>query len=110
MNWYENLYVGKNAKKKAASYIRKIEDGNYPLQIYLITFTAGAHDQIEIISPRNLKFWYHQKKNPMIAGIALGREEALEVLQQMVQDIMCETGGLDFRQFFLSETGQTDIV
>lgn len=106
MNWYENLYVGKNAQKKVSSYIQRIESGSYPVQVFLIALSSDERDQIDIFSARNLKFWYNQKKCPLIIGIAQGREEALEVLQTMTEDVLCETGDLDFRQYFNSKVNE----
>lgn len=103
MNWYEKLYIGKNAKKKASAYIQKIEEGRFPFQVYLITLASGTTDQMEIMEARNLKFWYTRKKCPLIVGLAQGKAEALEVLQQITEDVLNRTGTPDFRMFFLSE-------
>ena len=103
MNWYEKLYIGKNAQKKVSSYIQNIEAGSYPFQVFLIALASDERDQLEIFTSRNLKFWYNSKKYPLIVGIALGRDEALEVLQRIVQDVLCETNHLGFRDYFNSK-------
>lgn len=103
MEWYENLYIGKNAQKESSVLIREIEKGSCPPQVYLLTLASSLQDQVEIISCRNLKFWYSRKKCPMILGLALGKEEALEVLQQIVQDVLQETGGVDIRSYVQSQ-------
>lgn len=105
MDWYENLYIGNNAKKKKNSLIRKIESGKAPLETFLVTLSSGQVNQLEIISAWNLKFWYHRKNCPMIIGLACGQEEALELVVQITEEVLEKTGKTELKDYFLNHSG-----
>ena len=45
------------------------------------------------------------RQNPFIVGIASGYEEAIELVQRIVEDIYRETGGFRVREYF-GQAGQ----
>jgi hypothetical protein len=100
MNWYEKLYIGETIKEKTDRLVRDIDEGKHPLRIYLIVMAQGTQNQLEIIRACEVKYWYEKGRCPMIVGMARGRKETLELLQRMTQDVLADTGGLDFRAYF----------
>ena len=51
LNWYKNLYVGDNAKKKQKKLIRKINQGAGVIDIYLVTLAVNpANSLVEQIA------------------------------------------------------------
>lgn len=105
MEWYEKLYIGNNAQKKKYSLIREIESGKAPLEVFLITLPSGQGNQLEIMSVWNLKFWYRRKNCPMIVGLACGREEALELVVQITEEVLEKTGSVELKNYFLNHSG-----
>ena len=106
MDWYENLYIGKTAEKKKEAVIRSLEQGKAPLDIWLITLPAGRGSQLELLPALNLKFWHGKKACPRIIGFACTREEALELLREIVQDVLDQTGNTDLRSYFCGPQGE----
>ena len=47
LNWYKNLYVGDNAKKKQKKLIRKINQGAGVIDIYLVTLAVNPANSLE---------------------------------------------------------------
>lgn len=100
MNWYSELYTGKNAEKKAKRRIKEINNGIYRGNTYLITLAVNPADQLEILSVHQLRFSYIRRNCPMILGIASGKEEALEVFMEIVDQVYRETGDVKIRDYF----------
>ena len=104
MNWYENLYVGKTAKKKKDRLIRRLESGRTAKDAWLITLPQGPANQLEILSALNLRFWYKNRECPMIIGIAGSKEEAIELLLEITEDVLRRTQNAGLRDFFTQST------
>lgn len=103
MEWYSNLYFGETAEKKSKKLIQKIESGKTSINTYLLTLPGGQKNQLEIIPAWNLKFWYTKKSCPMIIGLACGKEEALQLLCRITEEVFQKTGGVELRRYFESE-------
>ena len=103
MEWYSNLYMGERAQKKKG-LIQKVESGKTPVNTYLITLSFGKKNQLEIIPVWNLKFWYQKKQCPRIVGLACGKDEAVELVVQIAEDVLKKTGDLEIRRYFEAET------
>ena len=71
LNWYKNLYIGDNAKKKPKKLIHKINQGAGVIDVYVITLA--------------------------VIGLAKGYEEALEIIEQIVNEVYQETGTAEIR-------------
>lgn len=99
MNWYPNLYIGKNAEKRKKTLIQKIENGETPINTYLLTLPAGEDNQLEIIPAWNMKFWYNKKKCPMIVGLGCGKSEMTAMVCQIAQEAVEQTGCADLRKY-----------
>ena len=54
LKWYKKLYIGDNAKKKADVYMRKIDQGRFLFDIYLITLASNEKNLLDIISANQL--------------------------------------------------------
>lgn len=99
LNWYKNLYVGDNAKKKKSQLIFKINVGAGGFDVYLITLACNPQNQLEIFSANELKQKARRKYCPMIIGLCCGYEEALEMTRMLVEEAYRETGIPDVRKW-----------
>ena len=50
VNWYKNLYIGDNAKKKSKKLIHKINQGAGVIDVYVITLAVNPENSLEIFS------------------------------------------------------------
>ncbi len=103
MEWYPNLYVGKNAKKKQRKIIRKLKTNAGMLNVYLITLAANGRDLFDIISSSYLQQKALRRNLPMIVGIAWGYEEALELVKEMIQEVFQETKDVQVRAYLMQK-------
>ncbi len=103
MRYYKYLYVGESVKKKKSKIISRLEKGKFQLDIHLLVLPGTENNQLEIINP-NL---FLQKNYPVtecfVVGIVKGFEEALEILEEIVQDVYNETRGADIRSYILNK-------
>ena len=105
MRWAENLYLSEKTAKKKDKIIRKANRGVGMVSIYFITLASNEQNLFEIFHAAHLKQPAFYQRNPYVVGIASGYEEALELLQQMVEDIYRATSGFPVREYF-GERGQ----
>ena len=118
MKWYNNLYVG----------CRKREDGYHDVR--MIMQTVGLYDQIDLffrkepgieietnlsylpvnennsleIYPSYVLLQKHYKKRDLfVVGIGEGRDEALELMEQIIMDCYHKTGQFLVRKMIEKE-------
>ena len=97
MNWHKNLYVGKAAARKKKKIISKLDSESIALGVYVITLASNGRDVFDVFPAYML--YRDQVREREIVGIALTREEALEVCEQIIMDVFAETGGYDVRSY-----------
>ena len=109
--WYENLYMGINAAPLYDRIYRSIEEEIYLPEVYLITIASGSKDQLEAFESIQLMMPALRRRLQPIIGLALGKGEAMTLLQDIVRDVYEETGDLHLRKYFeekLKEQKETD--
>lgn len=104
LKWYKNLYVGNNAKKKKKKIIDKINNGSGQLGIYVITLAASQKNNLDIFSSNHLLQKSFRECCPLIVGIAKGYEEAMDLVQEITQDVIESTGSVDIRGYLENNT------
>lgn len=97
LNWYKNLYIGDNAKKKPKKLIHKINQGAGVIDVYVITLAVNPENSLEIFSANLLMQSALRRNCPTIIGLAKGYEEALEIIEQIVNEVYQETGTAEIR-------------
>lgn len=97
LNWYKNLYIGDNAKKKSKKLIRKINQGAGVIDVYIITLAVNPENSLEIISANLLMQPALRRNCPVIVGLAKGYDEALEIVEQIVNEVYQETKRAEIR-------------
>ncbi len=99
MKWCEKLYMGNRAKENRWRIIWKTDHGKLQNNVYLLTLPSNEENQLDIISANQLLQPHYRKKTFWIAGIAVGKEEAIEVLSDMVQDVLKDMGQVSLRDY-----------
>ena len=100
MQWAENLYLSDKTAKKRDKIIKKANRGIGMLSIYLITLASNPENLFDIFHAAHLKQPAFYKQDLYVVGIASGYEEALELVQRMIDDIYRKTGGFAVREYF----------
>ena len=106
LNWYKNLYVGDNAKKKQKKLIRKIDQGAGVIDVYLVTLAVNPANSLEIISANYLLQKPVRRNCPMIVGLCSGYYEAVDLVEQIAKEVYEDTGAMDILGWLLQKTTQ----
>lgn len=97
MRWYDMLWVGPQAEKKRRRLIQDVKKGAGMPGAYLITLAENPKEMLDIIQARKS----YLRDDLYIVGIAMGKQEALELVEKIVEYVYRCTGGVDIRNFFL---------
>ena len=100
MQWAENLYLSDKTAKKKDKIIKKANRGVGMVSIYFITLASNRGNLFDIFHAAHLKQPAFYKQDLYVVGIASGYEEALELVQRMIDDIYRKTGGFAVREYF----------
>ncbi len=100
MQWAEHLYLSEKTAAKKEKIIRKAERGAGMVSVYLIALASNPDNLFDIFHAAHLKEQSFYRQELFIVGIAFGYEEALEMVQHMIEDIYRETGGFRVREYF----------
>lgn len=92
MKWYNNLYVGENAKKRKHKIIMRALRHKPQAGVYMITLPVNEKDALEIYPSYILLQKHYRKKDMFVVGIGEGRDEALCVVQEIIMDCYNQTG------------------
>ena len=87
LKWYKNLYVGNTAKKKEKTLRRKISCGIGTFNVFVITLAVNEQNHLEIYPAAQLLQKTLRRRCPLIVGIAVGYEEAVEIVEQIVKEV-----------------------
>ncbi|MCI5699584.1 MAG: hypothetical protein MR308_04200 [Lachnospiraceae bacterium] len=99
LTWYNRLYIGNNAKKRADRAIRRLNDQKMVRGIYLITLASNEKNQLDILSAYNLIQPVVYRRCPMVIGIAWGYDEAVELVIHITNESLEKTGKADLRKY-----------
>ena len=100
MRYYKHLYLTEGLEKKKEKIIRKLEAGKLQPSVHVITLAISEKNQLEIYPTLQFK----QPAFPeQVVGITKGYEEAVELVEQIVQEVYEQTGGCDIRSYILEK-------
>ena len=100
MQWAENLYLSDKTAKKKDKIIKKANRGVGMVSIYFITLASNRENLFDIFHAAHLKQPAFYKQDLYVVGIESGYEEALELVQRMIDDIYRKTDGFAVREYF----------
>lgn len=101
MRFYKHLYLPDTLKRKKAKIIKKIEREKMILDLYLIMLAANENDQLEICSYSRLLYLPCPKQDLLVVGIAKGYDDAIYLVEEIVQEVYNMTEGADIRSYIL---------
>lgn len=99
LTWYNNLYIGHNAKRDAKRAVRRLNNQKPVIGIHLVTLASNEKNQLDIISAYHLLQPVVYRRCPMVVGIARGYDEAVELVAQITEDALSHTGEADIRNY-----------
>ena len=103
ITWSSRTYVGEKIGKKQNRIRRRIEQGKPTFGVFLITEPSNQENLFDILDAAGLLFSYYRRRPLTVYGLAKGKEEALELVTRMLEEIYRETGEFKVREYFLKE-------
>mgnify|MGYP007014485051 CR=1 FL=1 len=101
MRYYKYLYLSDTLKRKKDKLIKKIEKEKIIPDLYLIRLAANEKDQLEISSYRHLLHLPCPKQDLLVVGMTKGYEDAVYLVEEIVQEVYNKTKGADIRSYIL---------
>ena len=100
MRYYKHLYLAEGIRKKE-KVIRKLEKNQLQMNIHIITLSQNEEDQLEIYNSMILLQPEFPHDDFFVVGIAKGYEDAVEMVEEIAQEVYNKTKGADIRSFIL---------
>ena len=99
LKWHENLYIGETVRD--ADKIRcRLDEGKLVPFIHLITLSENPEHLLEIHPAALLVQEPLRESCPTIVGMAKGKDEAIELVSFILQEIYGETGAFSVKEYF----------
>ncbi|MBO7403291.1 MAG: hypothetical protein J6U10_09920 [Lachnospiraceae bacterium] len=99
--WTDKIYYSENIKERKRAKIRKkIDSRRSPRDIFVIASPTNPETLFDILPAKELFKQFYEKDTVRIAGVAKGREEAEELVREMVEEMYANTGGFDSGNYF----------
>ena len=101
MRYYRELYWGENLEKKKDKIIRRLNTGKLQRDIHVLVLPECGTNQLEIYNSALFLQPDFPNDNFFIVGIVRGYEAALELVEEIVEEVYEKTGGADIRTYLL---------
>ena len=95
--------VTEGLEKEKEKIIRKLESGKLQPSVHVITLAISEKNQLEIYPTLQFKQPAFPEQDLFVVGITKGYEEAVELVEQIVQEVYEQTGGCDIRSYILEK-------
>ncbi len=98
LKWYEHYYIGEGVRD-AEKIRKKIDQGELVPGIYLLTLSENPNNVMEILPAVSLKQETVRRLCPEIIGMAMGKEEAMVMVSELLPKIYEETGTFHVQEY-----------
>lgn len=98
--WSEKLYIGKQLSRKSEKIKRKLSGGRFVPDVYLIAQPSNDKNLFDIFPSKELLFPYYRRREIVVCGLAKTKEEAMELVTDMIEEMYRETGKLCSKEYF----------
>lgn len=98
LKWMKNYYIGDSVKNPTRIRAR-ITAGKFVPDIYIITLSDNPGNILEILPSGMLMQRGVRAICPLIIGMARGRDEAMEMVREIIQRVYTETGDFKIKEY-----------
>lgn len=98
LRWHNELYVGKTVHD-AEKIRRKLDEGKCVPFTWLITLSENPQHLLEICPAVTLMQKPLREMCPEIIGIVNGKEEAMQMVSEIVQEVYEKTGNFHVKEY-----------
>ena len=98
--WYDNMYYGQSVSGHKFRTKIKVSAGREGFNTYLLTIPEGDCNMLDIIHSTELKQPVYDGHTKYVVGIASGKDEAINLVKNIIEDCYKAIGKIDLREFF----------
>jgi len=98
---YCNLYVSELLQRQKNQIIKNLMERKSQPGITLITLANNECNHLEYFSSVLLKQSFYDQKEIFLVGIAAGDLDAAELVREITQEVLDQTGGTEIRTYIL---------
>lgn len=102
MDFYCNLYWGDGLEKKQKKILEKLKHGKFQYDLYLVVLSHNPDNQLEIIHSGILLQDLFPSEHLLVVGIAKGYDDALLMIENIVQEVYDNTDGAKVRAYIVN--------
>lgn len=99
MQFMGSLYVGESIASAEYKIVEKVHKGEVVSDLYLITFSSHPDNMLDVMLEKEALQACYKKQGLKVVGIASGKKEAIDLVQNIIKESMRETGSADVRAF-----------
>ena len=103
LKWYRYLYLGDNARKAKYKTFGLIRKSRFTIDTYIVAISVNPDNILDVYSANMLKQPHFKNKNVneeiYVVGLAKGRDEALNLVRDIIDEVYNATGGFDIREY-----------
>lgn len=112
MQYYRELYLSDTLCEKKEKIIWRLEHNKIQLHIYPIVLAVRGENQLEFFDAAMFrqKEFSPQKDECRVIGIADSYEEAVGLVEQITEDVLRKTGGVELREYFLKQMQDNEMT
>lgn len=103
MRFHDEMFVGESARKHKQQLLWNLKRGKRQKELYVITLADGKGKILELYHGDALQIRYFRETDRVIVGLAVGEDEAQQVLLRLVDTVYRQTGSFDMNRYFLSD-------
>lgn len=101
MRYYKYLYLSHGLEKKKNQVINKLEKKRFQGDLYIIVLPEKGDTNLEIYHSLQFLQPGYPERDFFVVGISKGYEEALELVEQITQEVYNKTKDADIRSYIL---------
>ena len=102
VHFQSKLYLSEGITDKELDKLKKkLEKKPLLSGVFLIAISANPSDQLDIFEAKQLAWPYYEKNPPYVIGIAETYNEALSMVEQLVQECLRERNNCSLKEYLL---------
>lgn len=103
---YCDLYVSDGLKRRKNKILKKLMERTVQPSVYVLTLAQGEQNHLEFYPALLLQQPWYDDAEIFVVGIADGYDAAVYLVEEIVREVLEETGDMDIRGFLAGRQGR----
>lgn len=103
IEWYKDLITDEIIGDSYDEIVCNIINRKIVHNIYCICIPSNDKNLLDIINANEFKFSYYDKVTTKVIGISKGKNNAINVVKNLVENVYKNTGNYNVKEYFLNK-------